>query len=354
MKDILIRNIQAIFEDPSIDEHEITIRVKKLIYENENHQANLAASKRFAVLLPEFLKSMEKSEEKTTMIPSGFNQMDNEFGGFVGGELAIIGARPGMGKTQLMVNLALQMAKSKPVLYCSCDLSESLLLSRFIASLSKISMRTLLQKKFLPEEIKQLQEVEKQVFTNDLFINVDITSIGDLKAVCKKHIEEDGVHVIFVDYLQLLGTSKYKNNREQEISIISRELKNIAKEYNVCMIVASQLSRAVETRTMSRRPILSDLRDSGAIEQDADKVIFLYRPEYYGLTTYEDGSPSHCIATLIIAKNRNGSLGEMQLERDENFTFFKEIIPEDVKFEISSAATITFSQKISSLDDFDF
>ena len=138
-------------------------------------------------------------------------------------------------------------------------------------------------------------------------------------------IEENGVKVIFVDYLQMMGTRKYGYNREAEISYISRELRSIALDFNVCIVVSSQLSRATETRPGYKRPLLSDLKESGAIEQDADKVIFLYRPEYYRIEEWDDDecSPAKNTAELIVAKNKNGYLDKVRVEIEEEFTGFK-------------------------------
>jgi replicative DNA helicase len=129
-----------------------------------------------------------------------------------------------------------------------------------------------------------------------------------------KAFKEKDLKVVFVDFLQSMIPSKFRNNREFEIGYICRELKAIAKEYNICIVATSQLSRAVETRGTSKRPQLSDLRESGAIEQDADMVMFIYRPEYYQLETLEDGTSTKNLAEIIIAKNRAGSLGDVRLQ----------------------------------------
>ena len=143
------------------------------------------------------------------------------------------------------------------------------------------------------------------------------------RAHCQQHIDAHGVKIIMVDYLQMMSASKHRNSRELEISYVSRELKNIAKDLNVCLIATSQLSRAVESRGgayLSKHPQLSDLRESGAIEQDADKVIFIYRPAYYLITHDENGNDIESLTELILAKNRNGKLGTVKLQHDKNFT----------------------------------
>jgi replicative DNA helicase len=153
-------------------------------------------------------------------------------------------------------------------------------------------------------------------------------SIFDLRAKCRRLASKGNIDVIIIDYLQLMtvgSDKKSTGNREQEISTISRSLKSLSKELNVPVIALSQLSRAVETRSHSKRPQLSDLRESGAIEQDADIVSFIYRPEYYGMTEYENGDPSDNSAELIIAKHRNGSLEDIRLRFEASLARFSDI-----------------------------
>jgi len=246
------------------------------------------------------------------------------FGGFGLGEFIVIGGRPAMGKTQLLVNLSLNISQIIPVLYFTFDLSEFLLTSRFISSVSGIPASKILQHDLTNEEKNKLSLVDSQLSKHKLFINDSYNnSLTAFKAHCQKQIEENGVKVIFVDYLQMMSSNKYRNSRELEISYISRELKNITKDFNVCVIATSQLSRAVESRGGSKYPHLSDLRESGAIEQDADKVIFIYRPEYYGFECDEEGNNSAGLTEIILAKNRNGSLGNIKLLRDNYFTNFR-------------------------------
>lgn len=217
-----------------------------------------------------------------------------------------------------------EMEQTIPVLYFTFDLSEYLLTSRFIASVSGIPASKILQHDLTDEERNKLSSIENELNRHKLFINDSYNnSLTAFKAHCQKQIEENGVKVIFVDYLQMMSSNKYRNSRELEISYISRELKNIAKDFNVCVIATSQLSRALESRGGSKHPQLSDLRESGAIEQDADKVIFIYRPEYYGLECDEEGNNTAGLTEIILAKNRNGSLGSIKLLRDNYFTNFR-------------------------------
>ena len=203
--------------------------------------------------------------------------------------------------------------------YVTLDLSEFLLTRCFTASVSEIQVDKFLSYKFNEEEKEKLSTIGNEFTKRQLFIHDCVnTSIAALKANCQKQIRENGIQVIVVDYLQRLSCYKQRNNRELEISYICRELKNMANEHNVCVIASSQLSREVERRSGSKRPQLSDLRDSGAIEQEADKVLLIYRPEYYMFDEFEDGTPAHGVAEIMVQKNRIGNLGDFKLSMDKN------------------------------------
>ena len=150
------------------------------------------------------------------------------------------------------------------------------------------------------------------------------SKIGPLIQEAERLIQEENVKVIFIDYLQLLHSTKYSGNREMEIAYTSRCLKDLAKKYDVSIFISSQLSRAVETRGGNKSPMMSDLRESGAIEQDADKVMFLYRPEYYGFEYDEEGNSSRGKMDIIMGKNRSGSIGKLPFTVDHNFIHIKE------------------------------
>jgi replicative DNA helicase len=319
-----IRNkIQNIIRNEETDEKDILVQLKHLIYETELLIHSSSDSKTIIELVADNLSFLKGSSSLSHAIKTGFSEFDELFGGFIPGEFVVIGGRPSMGKTQLLVNLALHISKSNPVLYFTFDLSEFLLTARFISSLSKIPVSTILQNELSDEHRQTLSSIEPEFSKHKILINDGFNqSIHALKTHCRNQIEKNGIQVIMIDYLQMMGSNKYRNNRELEISFISRELKTMAKELNVCVIATSQLSRAVETRGGDRHPQLSDLRESGAIEQDADKVIFIYRPEYYGMECDEFGNSTSGLTKLILAKNRNGSLGSVKLKRDRAFTNF--------------------------------
>ena len=318
-----IENI--INRNPQADDREILFQLKQMLYETELQNYAGQEAKNIAGLVAENIHQLNSETHQTAVIKSGFDDFDTQFGGFRFGEFVVVGGRPAMGKTQFLVNLSLNISTTVPVLYVTLDLSEFLLTNRFISSVSEIPASAILQCTLSDEQKNRLAAIGDEFAKRQLFIHdCSNTSIAALKANCQKMIQENGVQVIVVDYLQLISSHKHRNYRELEISYISRELKNMAKEYNVCVIASSQLSRATESRLGDgKRPQLSDLRDSGAIEQDADKVLFIYRPEYYGILADYGGNSTVHIAEIIVAKNRNGCLGEFKLLRDANFTNFR-------------------------------
>lgn len=347
MKEQLLQRINSIVSDPTYSVREVLFQLKNLLYESDFEQALNSESKDISLLINNNIGLIQKGDIQQNFIRTGFTEFDAYFGGFAYGEFVVIGGRPSMGKTQLLVNLSINISQKMSVLYFSFDLSEASLTSRFISSVAEIPIQNLLQYKLTTEERKRLGDLEGKFDRHKIFINDSCNnSVSAFKRQCIKHIKENGVKVIIVDYLQLMSSNRYRNSRDLEISFISQELKSVAKEYNVCVIASSQLSRAVESRSNSRRPLLTDLRDSGGIEQNADKVIFLYRPEYYGLTTADDGTDTEGMAELMLAKNRNGLLGSIKIFRDANFTNFKDFVSDIKEFNF-------FKNRISELEDGD-
>jgi replicative DNA helicase len=321
----LKNKIEKIISSQSADEKEILFQLNQLICEYELRNSAAKDSRRIAELAAESIRQLQGKANQDNVIKTGLTEFDQRFGGFGLGELVVIGGRPAMGKTQLLVNLSLNISVSVPVLYFAFDLSEFFLTNRFISALSDIPVHKILQHDLTDEQKEKLASIETQFSKYKIFVNDSCDdSMTAFKAECQKQIQENGVKIIIVDYLQLMTTNKNRSNRDFEIGSISRELKNIAKDFNVCVIASSQLSRAVEVRGGSKRPILSDLRESGAIEQDADKVIFIYRPEYYRIYCDEEGNNTEGLMELIVAKNRNGMLGTITLMRDENFINFSD------------------------------
>lgn len=274
-------------------------------------------------LVAEAIEKIKAMSEKEGMsgVPSGFTQLDKITSGWQESDLIILAARPGMGKTAFVLSMARNMAvdANTPVAVFSLEMSSVQLITRMISSETGISSEKLRKATLENHEWKQLYNKVKALEDAPLFIDdTPALSIFDLRAKARRLVSQHNVKLIVIDYLQLmtLGGGKSTGNREQEISTISRNLKSIAKELNIPVIALSQLSRSVETRGGNKRPMLSDLRESGAIEQDADIVSFIYRPEYYKLEFWDDeqGTPSAGQAEIIIAKHRNGALENVRLQ----------------------------------------
>lgn len=282
-------------------------------------------------------------KEGLSGIPSGFDKLDKLTSGWQPSDLIIVAARPGMGKTAMTLTMARNIAVNSniPVAFFSCEMSSVQLITRLISSETGLSSEKLRTGKLEKHEWEQLNVKVKTLENAPLFIDdTPSLSIFDLRAKARRLASQHGIKMIIIDYLQLMtagGTGK-GGNREQEISTISRNLKALAKELNIPVIALSQLSRAVETRGGSKRPILSDLRESGAIEQDADIVSFIFRPEYYKIDEWDDEerSPTQGQAEFIVAKHRNGGLENIRLKFIGNLGKFDNLDDFDSPFEFQS------------------
>jgi replicative DNA helicase len=268
-------------------------------------------------------KKIEEISNKEGMsgIPSGFDKLDKLTSGWQPSDLVIVAARPGMGKTAFTLTMARNVAVNSniPVAFFSLEMSSVQLITRLISSETGLSSEKLRTGKLEKHEWEQLNVKVKTLEKAPLFIDdTPSLSIFDLRAKARRLASQYGIKMIMIDYLQLMtaGGSQKGGNREQEISTISRNLKALAKELSIPVIALSQLSRAVETRGGSKRPLLSDLRESGAIEQDADIVSFIYRPEYYKIDEWDDEerSPTEGQGEFIVAKHRNGGLENIRLK----------------------------------------
>lgn len=286
-------------------------------------QGNLKRSSESAGdLVLKALKKIEELSQKTdgfSGIPSGFTKLDQLTSGWQASDLIIVAARPGMGKTALTLSMARNIAVGQgiPVAFFSLEMSSVQLITRLISSETGLSSEKLRTGKLEAGEWNVLSTKVKDLEKAPLFIDdTPSISIFDLRAKARRLSSQYGIKLIIIDYLQLMTAGgKGTGNREQEISTISRNLKALAKELDVPVIALSQLSRAVETRPgEQKRPLLSDLRESGAIEQDADIVAFIYRPEYYKIQEWEDGSSTQNQGEFIVAKHRNGGLDNIRLK----------------------------------------
>jgi replicative DNA helicase len=263
-------------------------------------------------------------------IPSGFTDLDRLTCGWQKGNLIIIAARPGMGKTALAMKMARNAAVDfkKPMAIFSLEMSEMELTKRLLSGESDLKHNIFKNGNLRIDEWDQLNFSIKGLIEAPIYIDdTPAMSLFDLRAKSRRMRQRYGVEMILVDYLQLMkGDQKKNGNREQEISSITQGLKALAKELDIPVIALSQLSRAVETRGGGKRPILSDLRESGAIEQDADLVMFIYRPEYYKISEWEDGTPTQGQAEVIIAKHRAGATGECRLKFVPQFVRFDDYV----------------------------
>ncbi len=280
------------------------------------------------------IKALESTKERAdglTGVPSGFTAVDRYFLGWQPSDFIVVAARPGMGKTSFLLSLLRNAAvdHKRPVALFSLEMSSHQITNRLISQESDLSNDKIKRGNLKDYEWQQLYHKTSALADAPIYIDdTPSLSLSELRAKCRRLKVRHDIQMVVVDYLQLMAgdssNSRYHSNREQEIASISRGLKAIAKELNIPVLAASQLSRAVETRGGDKRPQLSDIRESGAIEQDVDIAIFLYRAEYYGLTEDENGNPTDQLAEVIIAKNRNGATGKVSLRFDASKTKFSD------------------------------
>ncbi len=316
------------------------------------------------------IEELSEQEEGVSGIASGFASIDKVTSGFQKSDMIILAARPGMGKTAFVLSLARNVAveSNKAIAVFSLEMSSLQLVNRLISSETELSQEKLKRGSLQPHEWEQLHARLNKLTDAPIFIDdTPALSIFELRAKARRLKAQHDIQMIIIDYLQLMTAgSESKGNREQEISTISRSIKSIAKELDIPVIALSQLSRAVETRGGDKRPMLSDLRESGAIEQDADMVCFIYRPEYYGLTEDENGNSTLGRAELIIAKHRNGALENVPLKFISHLAKFEnlELASTDFMNEMVSNSNLPTSDqfntgsntiiKSSRMDDVDF
>lgn len=264
---------------------------------------------------------------KHTGLDSGYPVIDQLLNGFQKTDLIIVGARPGMGKTAFIMQSAKEIAKRGiPVGIFSLEMSANQLVERLAVGESEIDSDLVKKGKMAPYEFQRYMDSLGKISGLPLYIDdTPFMTIVELRARCMRMKTKYGVQMIVVDYLQLIkGVNEFGNkmNRDQEIGVISRTLKGIAKELEIPVVALAQLSRGVETRGGLKKPGLADLRESGSIEQDADVVMFLYRPEYYKITQDEDGNSTHGLCEILVEKHRNGSTGKVNIKFVGKFTKF--------------------------------
>lgn len=321
----LIKTANEIIElgyNPTEDVDDIMEGAEKKIFNIMQDKDQKGYSPLKDVLVESFTKLEELYNRKQhiTGVPSGFIDLDYRTAGFHGSELILIAARPAMGKTAFALNIATNavLRANVPVAVFSLEMSKEQLVNRILSSESMVDSNKIRTGKLEEDDWTKLAEAIGPLSEGEMYIDdTPGINIMEIRAKCRKLKIEKNIGLVVIDYLQLIqGSGKRNGSREQEISEISRSLKILAKELNVPVIALSQLSRAAEQRP-DHRPMLSDLRESGAIEQDADIVMFLYRDDYYNPDTDKKG-----IAEVIIAKHRGGSTGTVDLRWLGNYTKF--------------------------------
>lgn len=334
------RELIRISSEIQQDAYEDTTDVFKLLDRAEQSLFDVSESHirknydKMSSLLDKAILEIEQKKDKKdglTGVPSGFTALDRVTSGWQPSDLVIIAARPGMGKTAFVVSAMRNAAIdfNSPVAIFSLEMSSVQLVNRLISAEAELESEKIKRGDLADYEWEQLLHKTSRLSEAPIFIDdTPGLSILELRAKARRLVAQHGVKLLIIDYLQLMSGDASKNsggNREQEIASISRALKGIAKELNVPVLALSQLSRAVETRGGDKKPQLSDLRESGSIEQDADMVMFLYRPEYYGITQGEDGMPLNGMGEVIIAKHRNGRTDTVQLKFIGKFTKFADL-----------------------------
>jgi len=268
------------------------------------------------------VEEVAKTRKSVLGVASGFDTLDKMLGGFRKGQLIIIAARPAMGKTSFALNVAYNaIAQDLKVGVFTLEMSSEELLLRIFSSCSEISMDTLIKGYGMDQtKIARISQVAEVLTNKELYIDdTGSITVMDIKAKSRRlKAEIKGLDLIIIDYLQLMSSKRNIENRQQEIAEISRALKVLAKELELPIIALSQLNRGLESRP-DKRPMLSDLRESGAIEQDADVVMFIYRDDYYNKESERPGK-----AEIIIGKNRHGATGFIELDFHKEFTQFKD------------------------------
>lgn len=284
----------------------------------------------------QLLLQASNREGGLTGVPSGFRKLDDITAGWQPSDLVIIAGRPAMGKTSFALSIAKNVAVDyrKPIAFFSLEMNNVQLVNRLISNVCSIPGNKILNGQLTPDEWERFDSNIRKMQGAPIYVDdTPGLSIFELRTKARRLVREHGIELLMIDYLQLMNANGMRfNSRQEEVSTISRSLKGLAKELNIPVLALSQLSRAVEQRDgpEGKRPQLSDLRESGAIEQDADMVLFVHRPEYYHILQDEKGNDLHGMAQIIIAKHRKGATGDVLLNFRGEYTRFSN--PEDIDF----------------------
>jgi len=313
-------------------------------------------SQKINILIKEAIFQIEQASRRADSligIPSGYTKLDRITNGWQNSDLIVIAARPSMGKTAFVLSMARNMAleHNRAVAFFSLEMSSLQLINRLIVAETELPSQQIRNGKLADYQWEQLDHKIKRLVDATIFIDdTPAISIFELRAKCRRLKRQHNIDIVIIDYLQLMTAENIsKASREQEVSTISRALKSIAKELDIPIIALSQLNRAVEIRAGNKRPQLSDLRESGAIEQDADMVLFIHRPDVYGFTQDENGNSLRNIAEIILAKHRNGPIGDIQLKFTKELAKFTDL--EDDILEPLSIQPVLESSLLKSFPD---
>ena len=281
----------------------------------------------------EVIQKAAANKDGLTGVPTGYHKLDNITSGWQASDLVIIAGRPAMGKTAFALSMAKNIAADYkvPMAFFSLEMSNVQLVNRLISNCCEIQGSKILNGQLKPDEWERLDKRLNNLIGSPLYVDdTPGLSVFELRTKARRLVRDHGVKIIMIDYLQLMNANGMRfSSRQEEVSTISRSLKQIAKELDIPILALSQLNRGVESREglEGKRPQLSDLRESGAIEQDADMVLFVHRPEYYHIYQDENGRDLHGMAQIIIAKHRKGATGDVLLNFRGEFTRFEN--PED-------------------------
>jgi replicative DNA helicase len=341
------------YEDTT-DVFELLDKTEQSVFEisDSNLRKNYDNMKNLMARAIQELQILKDHKDGLTGVPSGFTALDRITSGWQRSDLVIIAARPGMGKTAFVVSALRNAAVDfkMPVAIFSLEMASIQLVNRMISAEAELEGEKIKKGQLADHEWAQLVHKTSRLSSAPIFIDdTPALSVLELRAKCRRLKAEHNIQLIVIDYLQLMRGDQ-GGNREQEIASISRALKGIAKELNVPVLALSQLSRGVETRGGDKRPQLSDLRESGSIEQDADIVMFLYRPEYYKITVDEDGMPTQGVGEVIVAKHRNGSTGTAKLKFIGKFTKFADL-DGPASYDNPFSGMVTRESRLNSFND---
>lgn len=315
------------------DVFDLLDKAESNLYEitDKHLRKNFKSLKEVIVNTVKEIEEAKNKKEDVTGVPTGFSQLDKLTSGWQKNALIIVAARPAVGKTAFCLNLAMNAAmnssKPFPVAFFSLEMGAGELVKRMLAAQTEVSMDAITKGRMQEHEFVQMTQRMNRLAASPIFLDDQAAlNIFELRAKARRLKQRHDIQMIIIDYLQLMQADVNKGgNREQEISKISRDLKSLAKELEIPIIALSQLNRSVENRKESKVPQLSDLRESGAIEQDADMVMFLYRPEYYGINNDEMGTPIEGETHIHIAKNRAGSTDTVKVRFIKEYQKFVDL-----------------------------